>query len=331
MTRTAEMTVIGNFSLPNRARLMLDIGAPRIAMRSAEVKGAFRELQHASAAQVARSLAGVPGLEALAVLGSLPTNDREVVIRQLQPDERQKTELLDLARTMGDPDDQQSFAATLTTMYPEIAERGEDSLDSGETEPVQGETETISAGELEELAATIAAWTPPDQARRALFILLPVCFSHGSPFPLEFWTQAAERVREPWIPQETIHLIGLAMLIDRLGDPDVALDLLRMVRDKATDPALQTRAWGEIADILQSRGELDETLRIRREEELPVYERLGEVSSRAMTMGKIADILTSRGESDEALRIRREEELPSKLRIFIVPIRPRAGGSRFGD
>lgn len=133
MTRTIEMPAIGDFSLPSRARLMLDIGAPRIAMRAAEVKGAFRELQHASAAQVARTLAGVPGLEALAVLGSLPTDNREGVIRQLQLDDHQETELLDLARTIGDPNDQQSLAAKLTTMYPEIGEQGEDSFDSDET------------------------------------------------------------------------------------------------------------------------------------------------------------------------------------------------------
>ena len=34
---------------------------------------------------------------------------------------------------------------------------------------------------------------------------------------------------------------------------------------------------GTIADILQARGELDEALRIRQQEELPVYERLGDV------------------------------------------------------
>ena len=55
---------------------------------------------------------------------------------------------------------------------------------------------------------------------------------------------------------------------------------------------------------------LDEALRIRREEELPVYERLGDVRSRAVTMGNIADILQSRGDLDEALRIRREVQLP---------------------
>ena len=74
-------------------------------------------------------------------------------------------------------------------------------------------------------------------------------------------------------------------------------------------------ARGGIADILYGRGELDEALRIRREEELPVYERLGDVRSRAVTMGKIADILYGRGELDEALRIRREEELPVYERL----------------
>jgi len=43
---------------------------------------------------------------------------------------------------------------------------------------------------------------------------------------------------------------------------------------------------GKIADILQARGQLDEALKIRTDEELPVYERLGDVRSRAVTMGK---------------------------------------------
>jgi len=45
---------------------------------------------------------------------------------------------------------------------------------------------------------------------------------------------------------------------------------------------------------------------IRREEELPVYERLGDVRSRAVTMGQIADILQARGQLDEALDMHSE-------------------------
>ena len=44
-------------------------------------------------------------------------------------------------------------------------------------------------------------------------------------------------------------------------------------------------ASGLIADILQMRGDLDGALRIRREEELPVYERLGDISAAAVTKG----------------------------------------------
>jgi tetratricopeptide (TPR) repeat protein len=69
-------------------------------------------------------------------------------------------------------------------------------------------------------------------------------------------------------------------------------------------------AAGLVADILNARGQLDEALKIRNEEELPVYERLGDVRERAVTMGRIADILQDRGQLDEALRIRYDEQLP---------------------
>jgi tetratricopeptide (TPR) repeat protein len=75
---------------------------------------------------------------------------------------------------------------------------------------------------------------------------------------------------------------------------------------------------GQIADILTQQGQLDEALRIRREEELPVYSRLGDVRATAITQGQIADILTQQGQLDEALRIRREEELPVYSRLSDV-------------
>ncbi|MEI2771279.1 MAG: tetratricopeptide repeat protein [Candidatus Competibacter sp.] len=74
-------------------------------------------------------------------------------------------------------------------------------------------------------------------------------------------------------------------------------------------------ALGRIADVCQARGQLDEALRIRQEEELPVYERLGDVRSRAVTLGRIADVYQARGQLDEALRIRQEEQLPVYERL----------------
>jgi hypothetical protein len=52
---------------------------------------------------------------------------------------------------------------------------------------------------------------------------------------------------------------------------------------------------GQIADILFRRGDLDEALRIRREEELPVYDRMGEVRERSVVLFKIARSLLDSG------------------------------------
>lgn len=59
----------------------------------------------------------------------------------------------------------------------------------------------------------------------------------------------------------------------------------------------------------------DQALHIRQHDELPVYERLGDVREKAVTMGKIADILEVRGDLDQALRIRQHDELPVHERL----------------
>ena len=102
------------------------------------------------------------------------------------------------------------------------------------------------------------------------------------------------------------------------GAPDRALaaaaDKRSQDRNRGADREAAL-ASGLIADILQDRGQLDEALKICNEEELPVYERLGDVRSRAVTMGKIAAILQDRGQLDEALKIRNEEQLPVYERL----------------
>jgi tetratricopeptide (TPR) repeat protein len=253
----------------------------------------------------------------LAVLGRLPQQQRERVIRELPLEDSHRAKLVDLAQAIGEPEDTNSWAAALSTMYPDLT--GEDQQ-AGIQPASDQQAETVddeppSNLELEKLAATVATWSPPDRARRALFTLLPPCVQHGSPFPLEFWTRAARRLRDSWALDEGDDIILLARMIHRLGDPETALDLLETAKSKVTEPALRADIAGAIAEILAERGELDEALRIRREEELPVYERLGDVRSRTITWGKIADILAARGELDEALRIRREEELPVYERL----------------
>ncbi|MFE7077208.1 CHAT domain-containing protein, partial [Streptomyces sp. NPDC057620] len=102
------------------------------------------------------------------------------------------------------------------------------------------------------------------------------------------------------------------------GEIDQAEDLLHQARQLFTDTGDTREAaitWGQIADILQQRGEVEEALRIRQEVTLPAFERIGDTRSIAVTWGKSADILQQRGEVEEALRIRQEVQLPAFERI----------------
>ena len=98
--------------------------------------------------------------------------------------------------------------------------------------------------------------------------------------------------------------------LQQLGRVFHAQRLAQATRSVAADDGVAAWSAGCVANIYQSRGELDAALRIREEDELPVYERLGDVRNLAFTKGKIADIYQSRGELDAALRIREEEVLP---------------------
>ena len=108
-------------------------------------------------------------------------------------------------------------------------------------------------------------------------------------------------------------LVELGDLQDSLGHPEDAEQSYSQALTAVSgtdDRRRRAMAQGRIASILEARGDLDEALRIRMEEEIPVYERLGDVRSLAVTRGQIADILQARGDLDEALRIRREEQIP---------------------
>jgi tetratricopeptide (TPR) repeat protein len=100
-----------------------------------------------------------------------------------------------------------------------------------------------------------------------------------------------------------------------LARAEPLLDRARQLFTAAGSDKEAAVTWGRIGDIAEARGELDEALRIRREVELPVYERLGDVREVAVTWGRIGDIAEARGELDEALRIRREVELPVYERL----------------
>ena len=182
-----------------------------------------------------------------------------------------------------------------------------------------------------------------------------------SPQFLLLGSQCAERIGE-WDLQITLLERGLVLHSeDRVGlaqiavthasatiaqeGPDKALARLKdavVLFGEACDEHSRAVTMGKIADILEGRGETDEALRIRREEQLPVFERLGDVRSRAVTMGKIADILEGRGETDEALRIHIEERLPTAeaikdldgiahIRFACAQLRLTRGGLKLGE
>ncbi|MBL9003279.1 MAG: tetratricopeptide repeat protein [Myxococcales bacterium] len=123
-------------------------------------------------------------------------------------------------------------------------------------------------------------------------------------------------------PDERIPLLKLlSEMQHKSGQLDAALASAQEGRDLAKasgDQAAHAIALGQLADIYQARGQLDEALRIRKEEQLPVFETLGDIRSRAVTMGQIADIYQTRGQLDEALRIYQEN----------IPIREKLGDVR---
>lgn len=103
-----------------------------------------------------------------------------------------------------------------------------------------------------------------------------------------------------------------AQRLTTTGDLSRAEDLLVQARDLFLDAGFDREAAvtsGRIGDIHHQRGDYDEALRIRREVELPAFERLGDTRSIAVTWGQIGDIHFQRGDHDEAkaLQLKRLE------------------------
>ena len=139
--------------------------------------------------------------------------------------------------------------------------------------------------------------------------------------PFLAWTEMLQGALQAGVlddQQRSNLLFTLADVSQRSGNLDLALDSAKQKQaldEQRDEERGATLAKGQIADILQDRGQLDEALRIRQHEELPVYERLGAVREIAITQGQIADILQARGQLDEALRIRTRDQLPVYERL----------------
>jgi len=86
--------------------------------------------------------------------------------------------------------------------------------------------------------------------------------------------------------------------------------LRSMLASAPSQSELRLPLINELAELHFGLGELDQALRVRREEELPALEQLGNARLKAVSMGRIADLLNAKGEFDEALRIYCDEVLP---------------------
>jgi len=117
-------------------------------------------------------------------------------------------------------------------------------------------------------------------------------------------------------------LLEAAHIHERLGEWDRALraaeKALAIYRDN-DDQRSTAVTQGQIANILQARGELDQALRILNDEVLGAFERLGDVRSKAVIQGRIADILESRGELDQALALH-ERRLPVAQKLCDIEL-----------
>jgi tetratricopeptide (TPR) repeat protein len=133
---------------------------------------------------------------------------------------------------------------------------------------------------------------------------------------------AAEWISEGLLDQPDLDAAGAliqrgAWLFDLGRIDEAARDFQQAagLAERAGAALEQARARGWMAEVLVVRGQLDDALRLQREELLPTYEQLGDERGRVLTMRAIARILDALGQYDEGLRIRREEELPAWERL----------------
>jgi esterase/lipase superfamily enzyme/tetratricopeptide (TPR) repeat protein len=105
---------------------------------------------------------------------------------------------------------------------------------------------------------------------------------------------------------------------ERLGKAEIQEMLLErgLAIEDGDPPARAMLMFGRGSRLIQT-GEIDAAEELLKEA-AAVFESLGDVRERAVTMGRIADILQVRGQFDEALKIRTEEELPVYERLSDV-------------
>ncbi len=154
-----------------------------------------------------------------------------------------------------------------------------------------------------DVAARLLIWVHPEQVP-ALVAEAPDLWAWRSGIYDFVEPQNAVMMSEPANWAQPIDNRSLAQRSQRMAE-------LRLTLAAPDVPdSARVMLLDELAALAFRMGDLDEALRIRRDEQLPVFEKLGDVRLRTVTLGKMADVFQARGDLDEALRIRRDEQLP---------------------
>lgn len=116
-----------------------------------------------------------------------------------------------------------------------------------------------------------------------------------------------------------------------LGDISTAeksANVATELAEQFDDPLSKANARGHIATIKKTQGKLDEALRIREKEQLPVYEKLGDKRSLLVAQANMARLLITRAQADDnnqarqllsqALTAAIEMQLPETHQIIAI-------------
>lgn len=287
--------------------LSLDLLRRSLGVRGEELLGGFYAFGHAPAAGVGASLgAGLTGLSAGEFKRLAMTATRLSVLDRAASDPPRWRMHPLLAELVRERTDAGAVLARMTEWF--VARL-----------PLESATDARALGERwTEVHAETSALA--DWLRRVPDESMPVVEEAGCRYamragPFATWAAFCGRLlaKHQDLQTRSNALWTLGQVAMSAGDLDgaeaAAREKSRIDQTAGRDRGAALAA-GLRADILEARGRLDEALRIRKDDELPVYEKLGDIRERAITMGRIADILQARGQLDEALRIRREDELP---------------------
>lgn len=121
---------------------------------------------------------------------------------------------------------------------------------------------------------------------------------------------------------------SFATIAEAQGNFEAASEIRERESEGGEPPDLvsQARALAGRAAKLRSDGELEQALRVRREQELPIHEQLGDTRAQAVVLGEIADLLAALGRTDEAGRVLEEQMLPRADRLGDARLQARASG-----